>query len=144
MKTGTIVVLRGLRGKLGRPDEKNTGPWAAVGAGWRGLIWDGTDKADARYHHVVTEVGDDYVIAHQANGGAFGIDGTQFSGDVGQQFYYKPDGDTAAGFAETIRIYDGNANGALQGQVEYAPGSGGDDGAFFGCSVAIEVVQEAA
>lgn len=135
-----IVVLRGPGGKLCRPDGPNTGPWAGIGAGWRGLIFDGLDKNDARYHHVQSKPDTDYALVSKQTGGILGCDATEHSGGLDKQFYYKPDGNTDRGWAETFRIYDGNGNGAIEAQIEYAPGSGGDAGAFFSYPLAVEVV----
>lgn len=130
----TIVVARGPGGKLARPDNTYTGPWA--GQGWRGLVFDGSDKSDARYRFVRRGS----LLVSQQTGGAVGCDATIHSGGLNQQFYVKPDGDTGQGWAETWQFYEGNANGAIEAQIEYAPGSGGDEGAFFSYPLAIEVV----
>jgi hypothetical protein len=132
---GKTVVLRGPAGKLGRPDAPNTGPWAGEGSGWRGVIWDGDDKADNRYHHTAMAVENQNYSLTGPTGGLFGIDATRFSGDIGKQFYYKPDGDTDRGSYETMRVYNGNENGGIEAQVEYI-----DPAPFFSCPVALEVV----
>jgi len=130
----TLGVLRGPGGRLARPDGPNTAPWAAPG--WRGIVFDGTDATDARYHFVRRGTA---LISHET-GSVIGCDATLHSGGLNQQFYLKPDGDTAQGWAEEWQFYDGNANGAIEAQVEYAPGRGGDDGAFFSYPLAFEVV----
>jgi hypothetical protein len=135
----TLVVLRGPGGKLGRPDNPNTGPWAGEGAGWRGVVFDGTDKTDERYHHIRPAAAPDALV-HKQHGSVMGCDATLHSGGLDKQHYYKPDGQTAQGWAERWQFYDGNANGAIEAQVEYAPGSGGDDGAFFAYPLAVEVI----
>jgi hypothetical protein len=132
-----IVVLRGPAGKLGRPDAPNTGTWGDIGQGWRGMIWDGADIHDARYHHRAKSVENlNYALIHEQNHGLAGVDATKHSGDIGQQFYYKPDGNGDRGAYETWCIYDGNQNGALEAQVEYS----NDEGKYFSCPCAIEVV----
>jgi hypothetical protein len=133
-----IVVLRGPAGLLGRPDEPNTGTWGSLGTGWRGLIWDGTDVHDARYHHRAKSVeNQNYVLTHEDTHGMAGADATKHSGDLRKQFYYKPDGDTDRGAYETWRVYDGNENGALEAQIEFND----DQGKYFACPVALEVVS---
>lgn len=134
---GKTVVLRGPGGRLGRPDNPNTGIWAGENKGWRGMIWDGSDKNDSRYHHVATKVeNSNYAIVHKQNNGLLGADATKHSSGLDKQFYYKPDGNTDRGGYETMRVYDGNENGAIQAQVEY----NNDEGKYFSASVAVEVV----
>lgn len=133
---GKTIVLRGPGGKLGRPDGHDTGIWGGLHAGWRGLIFDGTDKNDARYHHVARKVeNNNYAITNQFNG-LLGADATKFSTGLDKQFYYKPDGNADRGGYETWRVYEGNENGAVQGQIEYND----ESGKYFSASVAIEVV----
>lgn len=131
-----IGVLRGPSGRLARVDNPNTGPWAGENAGWRGLVFDGSNKDDERYHFLRK---DSALISKQTDA-VIGCDATLHSGALDKQFYCKPDGEKGQGWAETFQFYDGNANGAIQAVVEYAPGSGGDDGAFFSYALAFEVI----
>jgi glutamine amidotransferase-like uncharacterized protein len=132
------VVLRGPAGRLGRPDNKNTGVWGSSGKGFRGVIWDGTDPHDARYQHTAIAVENkNYQIINKQTGGMMGADATGYSGSIPLQFYYKPDGDTDRGGYETWRVYDGNENGAIQAQIEYDA----ERGKYFSASVAVEVVE---
>jgi hypothetical protein len=134
---GKTVVLRGPGGKLGRPDAPNTGVWAGLGTGWRGVIWDGTDVHNPLYHHRATKVEDNnYALVHIENNGLAGVDATKYSTGLDKQFYYKPDGITDRGGYETFCVYSGNSNGALQGQIDYND----ESGQYFSASVAIEVV----
>lgn len=126
------VTLRGPGGKLARVDAPNTGPWAGLNAGWRGLIYDGTDEHDPRYRH---ERRGSLLIA--TNGGAIGLDATKYSGGLNSMAYAKPDGDTSQGFAETWKEHRDTSNGATMLVVEYGPGFGGDDGPFFGFPFAV-------
>jgi hypothetical protein len=102
------------------------------------MIWDGRDVHDARYHHTAHKVeNQNYALVHVQNNGLAGADATKHSGDIGAQFYYKPDNDVDRGGYETWRVYDGNENGALEAQIEYD----NDEGKYFSCPVAIEVVS---
>lgn len=132
---GKTVVLRGPAGRLGRPDAINTGPWASLGTGWRGIIWDGDDPKDTRYHHTAHQVNGGNYTYTNSSGGLAGADATKYSGGINQQFYYKPDGDIDAGGYETWCTYDGNENGAIEAQIEYT-----DPAPFFSCPMAVEVV----
>lgn len=127
-----LGTLRGAGGKLARYDATHTGPWKDQG--WRGMVFDGTDRSDARYHWKRNGT----LVTSADTGGAAGCDFTKYSGSIPTAFYVKPDGDASQGFAEEWQFYDGNANGAVEAQVEYAPGRGGDDGAFFAPSLAWE------
>lgn len=134
---GKTVVLRGPGGKLGRPDAPNTGVWAYLRAGWRGIIFDGSDTSDERYHHVATLVeNSNYAITHKQNNGLCGADATKYSTALDKQFYYKPDSNTDRGSYETWRVYSGNENGAVQAQIEYDD----NEGKYFSASFAVEVV----
>lgn len=137
----TIGVVRGPGGKLGRPDGKNTGPWAGNGNGWRGLVFDGENdkKGDERYHFIRPAAKQNALISKHTNS-VVGCDATEHSGGLNKQFYLKPDGDQGQGWAEEWQFYNGNANGAIQVQVEYSPGRGGDDGPFFSYPLAFEVI----
>ena len=132
---GTLVILRGPAGKLARPDAPNTGPWAHLHQGWRGVIWDDPHSTEPRCRHRVTRAADGNYTFTNEHGGFMGADATTHSGDLTRQFYYKPSGRPAGGY-ETWRVYDGNENGAIQAQIEYR----NDEGAYFSCSVAVEVV----
>lgn len=141
--TDTIGAIRGPGGKLGRPDEKGTGIWNQGTSGSRGLVFDGgNDKkgTDDRYSFIRRGDTPNSLVSKQT-GGIVGCDSTANSGGLNKQFYIKPDGDTGQGWAETFQFYDGNANGAIQAVVEYAPGSGGDDGPFFSYPFAFEVIK---
>lgn len=135
----TIGVLRGPGGRLARANALHTGPWA--GQGWRGLVFDGTNdqKGDPRYHFLRPADAPTALVGMQT-GAVIGCDATLHSGALDQQFYMKPDGDRGQGWAETWQFYDGNHNGAIQAQVEYGPGYGGDDGAFFSYPLAFEAL----
>lgn len=131
---GKIVILRGPAGKLATPDAANTGTWGSIG--WRGVTWaDAHDTGDPT-HHRARKVGQDYTFTSVAHNGLLGADATKHSGAIDQQFYYKPDGNTDAGGYETWRVYDGNENGAIEAQIEYT----NDEGRYFSCPLAVEVV----
>lgn len=136
----TLGVVRGFGGKLGRPDDKNTGPWAGKDEGWRGFVWDGTDPADPRYHFLRPAAAPDALISQQT-GAVAGCDATPGSPRLDQQFYLKPDGQTAQGWAEQWQFYDNNANGAIMAVIEYGPGYGGEAGAFFAYALAFEALR---
>jgi hypothetical protein len=140
MASDTIGVLRGPGGKLGRPDLPNTGPWKGEGKGWRGLVFDGSDKNDSRYHFVRPSERQDGLISKETNS-LLGADATVHSGGLDKQIYLKPDGDHGQGWGERWQFYDGNKNKAIMAVIEYEPGAGGDDGPFFGPALAFEVVQ---
>jgi hypothetical protein len=135
MATDTVGCVRGPGGLLGRPDNPHTGPWASLG--WRGMVFDGHDKGDARYHFLRPGTQQDALISQQT-GAVVGCDATIHSGGLDKQFYVKPDGETGQGWAEQWQFYTGNKNGAIQAQIEYRPGAGGDEGAFFAYSLAFE------
>lgn len=134
---GKLVLLRGPAGKLASPDAPNTGTWASLGAGWRGVTWaDPHSPAPATQHRAV-KVGTNYLFVSVAHNGLLGADATKHSGAIDQQFYYKPDGNPDAGGYETWRVYDGNENGAIEAQIEYS----NDEGRYFSCPLAVEVVE---
>jgi hypothetical protein len=134
---GKLVILRGPAGRLARYDAPNTGPWGSLGTGWRGFIWDDPHAPiDVRCRHRATKQPDgNYVFAHEL-GGVAGADATRHSGSILDQFYYAPDGQAAGGY-ETWRVYDGNENGAIEAQIEYT----NDEGRYFSCPLAVEVVE---
>ena len=133
---GKTVILRGPAGLLASPDAPNTGTWGHLGQGWRGVSWFPAHSSEPRTHHVCRKVGDAYTFTSVDSNGLFGADATKHSGAITEQFYYKPDGNTDAGAYERWQVYDGNANGALEAQIEYR----NDEGAYFACPVAVEVV----
>ena len=133
---GKIIILRGPAGKLASPDAPNTGTWGSLGQGWRGVAWLEAHSGDAAAQHKAAKVGDNYTFTSLAHNGLAGADATKHSGAIDQQFYYKPDGNTDAGAYETWRVYDGNENGALEAQIEYT----NDEGRYFSCPLAVEVV----
>ena len=138
-----VGVIRGPSGRLGRLDDPGTGPWKNEQPTWHGLVFDGGNEVktngDERYHFVRrAAVPDSLVSMH--SGGIVGCDATIHSGGLDKQFYVKNDGNADKGWAETFQFYDGNANKAIQAVVEYAPGSGGDEGPFFSYALAFEVI----
>jgi hypothetical protein len=133
---GKIVLLRGPAGLLACPDAPNTGTWGSLNQGWRGFRWLDAHSPDATAQHRCTKVGDRYTFTNLGTNGLAGADATKHSGSIPQQFYYKPDGNTDAGDYELWQVYTGNANGALQAQIEYS----NDEGRYFACSLAVEVV----
>ena len=142
---GKTVVLRGPGGLLMRPDAPNTGTWGGLNRGWRGAIFDGHDKNDARYHHHAAAIGSHYTFKHVGNNGFAGADSGEHSPALDKQYYYTPDNSDAgvAGDLEQFRVYDGNENGALQAQTELKTTAEHPSGAghpFFAHGVAVEVV----
>ncbi len=134
---GKLVILRGPAGKLASPDAPNTGTWASLGAGWRGVAWlDVHSPSDSARHHVKKQPDGNYTFTSHVSG-LLGADATKHSGAIDQQFYYKPDGNPDAGGYETWRVYDGNENGAIEAQIEYS----NDEGRYFSCPLAVEVVE---
>jgi hypothetical protein len=134
---GKIVILRGPAGRLASPDEPNTGTWADLKQGWRGVAWMTAHSGDAYdCRHRAVKVGQNYLFVSLAHNGLAGADATKHSGAIDQQFYYKPDNNPDAGGYETWRVYDGNENGALEAQIEYV----NDEGRYFSCPLAVEVV----
>jgi len=132
-----LVAIKGPAGKYARADEPNTGPFGSLNRGWRGLIWDGADRNDARYQFQLTKPDAYFQLVHVQTGDLFGIDATQFSGDIGAQFYLKPAAEGRAGY-ESPSIYDGNQFGALTGQVEYSDPSVGK---FVSCAFVMDVIS---
>lgn len=126
---GQLVLLRGPAGLLASPDAPNTGPWAHLGTGWRGMRF-----GAASPHRAVKLPNGRYTFTSQTQGLA-GADATQHSGSILAQFYYKPDGNTDAGAYEQWRVYDGNENGAIEAQIEYDDASG----RYFSCPLAVEL-----
>lgn len=130
----TIVAVKGPGGKYGRPDAPNTGPWATLGRGWRGFVFD-RDAPDDDCRLEMTKPDQRFQLRHAATGTLLGLDGTRFATSVGDQFYCKPEGEGRGGY-EAPCIYEGNLNGGLQGVVEY------DDerGKYYSCAFAVEVL----
>ncbi len=133
---GKRVLLRGPAGLLARYDAPNTGPWAHLGQGWRGIFWDYAHSADVRCRHRATKQPDGNYTFTSETGGVLGADATTHSGDLTRQFYYTPDGQSAGGY-ETWRVYEGAENGALLAMIEYV----NDEGRYFSCGLAVEVVE---
>ncbi len=134
---GKLVILRGPAGKLARPDMPNTGTWGSLGAGWRGIIWSDAHSTDpGTRHRAVKLPSGRYLFTSETHNGLMGADATKHSGAIDQQFYYKPDGNPDAGGYEQWRVYDGNENGAIEAQIEYS----NDEGRYFACPLAVEVV----
>jgi hypothetical protein len=130
---GKLVILRGPAGRLARPDAPNTGPWASLGNGWRGMLFDAT----AQSQHRATKLANGrYTFTNIDHECLAGADATVHSGNILAQFYYKPSGNTLSGGYEEWRCYDGNENGAIEAQIEYD----NDEGRYFSCPVAVEVV----
>ena len=135
---GKTVRLRGPAGKLASPDTPNTGTWGGLNAGWRGVSWlDAHSASDAARHHAKKAADGNYTFTSLAHNGLAGADATKHSGAIDQQFYYKPDGNTDAGGYETWRVYEGAENGALLAMIEYV----NDEGRYFACGLAVEVVN---
>ncbi len=134
---GKLVILRGPAGKLASPDAPNTGTWGGLGQGWRGVSWlDAHSPSDSAQHRAVKLPSGRYTFTSATNG-LLGCDATKHSGDLTQQFYYKPDGNTDAGGYEQWRVYDGNENGAIEAQIEYD----NSEGKYFSAALAVEVVE---
>ena len=133
---GKLVILRGPAGSLARPDMPNTGPWASLGTGWRGMTWFFPTSTDPTTLHRATKQPDGNYTFLSAFNGLAGADATKHSGSLLEQFYYKPDGDTAAGGYETWRVYEGAENGAILAMIEYV----NDEGRYFSCGLAVEIV----
>lgn len=134
-----IGLIKSLRGAYGRYDDRDTGPWASLQQGWRGVVWDGGPEAkdDPRYHFRRTDVGDGRSTLESVPvGGWFGADATSHSGDIGAQFYVTPR-DRAPGDYEMPAIYEGTLKGYLLGVVEYA----NDQGKYPSCAFAFEALS---
>jgi hypothetical protein len=127
-----LVAIKGPGGKYARADEPNTGPWGHIGAGWRGIKWD-REKPSIECQFEMSKPDDRFKLVHVETRGLFGIDATKYSGDIGQQFYLKPD-EQDRGSYESPVIYEGNLVGVLQGVVEY------EDGGYYSCAFAVEVL----
>ncbi len=134
---GKLVILRGPAGKLASPDAPNTGTWGGLGQGWRGVAWVGAHSSDTNARHRAFKLPSGRYTFTSATNGLLGCDATKHSGDLTQQCYYKPDGNTDAGGYEQWRVYDGNESGAIEAQIEYD----NSEGKYFGYPLAIEVVE---
>lgn len=134
---GKLIILRGPAGNLCTPDAPNTGTWGSLNQGWRGALWLDPHATDATTQHRAAKQGDGtYIFTNVAHNGMAGADATKHSGSIPEQFYYKPDGNTDAGGYERWQVYDGNASGAIEAQIEYT----NDEGRYFSCPLAVEVV----
>jgi hypothetical protein len=137
-----VVCVKGPAGKYARADEPNTGIWGGLvdDAGnprnWRGVIWDGTDRNDPRYHFELSKPDARFAFVHIDTRCFLGLDATKHSTDLGTQFYLKPEGETRGGYESPV-VYDGNLSGVLSGQVEY------DDaqGKYVSCAFAVDVLS---
>jgi hypothetical protein len=132
-----VVCVKGPAGMYARADEPNTGIWGGNQEGYRGVIWDGTDRNDARYHFEMTKPDNKFMLLHVESRCYLGIDATQYSGDIGRQFYLKPEAMTSPGGYESPVIYDGNLSGVLSGQVEY---DDPDRGKYVSCAFTVDVL----
>jgi len=128
-----IVAIKGPAGKYARADKPNTGPWADLGEGWRGLLFD-RDAATEDCQFEMSKPDDRFKFVHVGTRGLFGLDATKYSGDIGAQFYLKPN-ENDRGEYESPVVYEGNRLGVLQGVVEYS------DGGYYSCAFAVEVVK---
>ncbi len=132
---GKLVILRGPAGKLASPDAPNTGTWASLGAGWRGVEWGGPDMR----HRAAKQSDGDYIFINEAHNCIAGADGGPYSPALDKQMYYKPTGNTDAGALERWKVYDGNANGAIEAQIEQLSEDGKP---MFVCPLAVEIIPE--
>ncbi len=133
---GKTVLLRGPAGLLAFPDAPNTGPWASLGKGWRGFLWAAPHDPTPVCHHKVTKTPEGNYTFAGNHGGFAGADATKHSGSILDQFYYMPAGQAAGGY-ETWRVYEGAENGAILALIEYV----NDEGRYFACGLAVEVVE---
>ncbi len=140
MSQKQIVCIVGPAGKFGRPDRPNTGPWAGLGRGWRGIIFDGTSPSDD-YRFELTKPDDRHQLYHPGVNCFFGADATEHSPKPGaDQFFLKPASE-GRGRDESPAIYEGNnMPGLLSGQVEYKANNGAGP-AFVSCAFAVMVVS---
>jgi hypothetical protein len=130
-----IVAIKGPGGKYGRADAPNTGPWGGLGAGWRGLVWDGDAPHNDNYRFELTQPDKRHKLVNVATRGLFGVDAT--SAHIAQQFYLKPD-ENDRGWAESPVVYDGNVSGVVFGVVEFDQDAA--LGRFVSCAFAVEVL----
>jgi hypothetical protein len=139
MSDTSTVTCGGPQGKLARidPAEAGKGPF-----GWYPIHWDGVDPNDPNCRWVQTKPDTKFKLAHQSTGAMLGADPTLFGADpvhpfdISKQFYGKPgDHPDGRGAYESVSIYDGNLNKALQGVIEFTPDAGG----FLGFSAAFTV-----
>lgn len=140
---GKIVRLRGAGGKAIAPDAPNTGTWGGLNAGWRGVRYVGEGDPAARLRAKKLPNGR-YTFTNEQTGGVVGADGTQYSGAIDKQGYFKPDGNTDAGEYEQWRVYDGNENGAIEAQIEHVTDDSHADGAgrkYFAFPLSVELVS---
>jgi hypothetical protein len=129
-----LVAVKGAAGKYGRADKPDTGPWGHLKEGWRGIIFD-RDHPDTDCQFELTKPDDRFKLVHVQTRTLFGLDATKHSGGINEQFYLKPDENNRGAYESPV-IYEGNLNGALQGVVEYV----NDEGKYFSCAFAVEVL----
>ncbi len=140
---GKTVMLRYVGGKLASPDAPGTGVWAIIDhkpTQWRGVVWGGPDVR-YRAHKVTDDGSGDYLFTNEAHDCLAGADGGPHSPDLRAQMYHKPTGQTGethAGALERWKVYDGNANGAIEAQIEQLSEDGHH---IFVCPLSVEVVE---
>lgn len=150
MSTTQKVLIIGTAGKAGRPGKPNSGPWAGLNRGWRGVLFDGEVDANgnltpapkataADYEFELSMPDDRHQLRHAGVDGFFGADATAFAVSPGSdQFYIKPAAETRGGYESPV-IYEGNVTPKLlSGQVEYVYNGGkGPAGVSCGFSVVV-------
>jgi hypothetical protein len=154
MSTKQTVAIVGSAGLYGRPGKPNSGPWAGLNRGWRGVIFDGVKddsgalksnkdpKVSASdYHFELSQPDDRHQLYHAGADGFFGADATAFATAAGaDQFYIKPAAETRGGYESPV-IYEGNLTPKLlSGQIEYVANDGKGP-AFVSCGFAVEVLS---
>jgi hypothetical protein len=154
MSTKQTVAIVGSAGLYGRPGKPNSGPWAGLNRGWRGVIFDGVKddsgalksnkdpKVSASdYHFELSQPDDRHQLYHAGTDGFFGADATAFATAAGaDQFYIKPAAETRGGYESPV-IYEGNLTPKLlSGQIEYVANDGKGP-AFVSCGFAVEVLS---
>lgn len=139
---GKIVQLRYVGGALASPDAPGTGVWAVIDgqpSQWRGVVWGGPDVR-YRAHKVTDDASGDYLFTNETHNCLAGADGGPHSPALDKQMYHKPTGQTGeahAGALERWKVYDGNANGAIEAQIEQLAANGKP---MFVCPLAVEVI----
>lgn len=152
MSTTQKVLIIGTAGKAGRPGKPNSGPWAGLNRGWRGVLFDGEVDANgnltpapkataADYEFELSMPDDRHQLRHAGVDGFFGADATAFAVSPGSdQFYIKPAAETRGGYESPV-VYEGNLTpGLLSGQVEYVA-DGGHGQPFVSCAFAVKVLS---
>lgn len=146
---GKIVVARGFKGMLLRPDAPGTGIWGTIAepkGTWRGGLFDSVDtnSNECRYRVAKHPSGNGrYTLTNLAHNCLAGEDFGEFTPSINQGFYHKPTGNTDAGDLEQWRIYEGNQNGATEAQCEQVTSQNhpaGEGKKFFCYPLALEVV----